>query len=63
MTITYFRFSEFLATQNRQFFWSLINDVSSFDLFAPDARMRIRFILSWIIQILFLYSWFNSELS
>ncbi|UJR13905.1 hypothetical protein I4U23_000911 [Adineta vaga] len=29
--------SEFLATQNRQYFWSLINDVSSFDLFTPDA--------------------------
>lgn len=35
-----FYFSEFLATQNRQYFWSLINDVSSFDVFTPDARMR-----------------------
>ncbi|CAF3651747.1 unnamed protein product [Adineta steineri] len=29
--------SEFLATQNQQYFWSLINDVSSFDSFTPDA--------------------------
>ncbi|CAF4917696.1 unnamed protein product, partial [Rotaria sp. Silwood1] len=29
--------SEFLATQNHQYFWSLINDVSSFDLFTPNA--------------------------
>ncbi|CAF1081741.1 unnamed protein product [Adineta ricciae] len=29
--------SEFLATQNKQYFWSLINDVSSFDSFTPDA--------------------------
>ncbi|CAF4066638.1 unnamed protein product, partial [Rotaria magnacalcarata] len=29
--------SEFLATQNRQYFWSLINDVSSFDSFTPIA--------------------------
>lgn len=35
-----FLFSEFLATQSRQYFWSLINDVSSFDLFTPDARMN-----------------------
>ncbi|CAF1343716.1 unnamed protein product, partial [Rotaria sordida] len=29
--------SEFLATQNPQDFWSLINDVSSFPVFTPDA--------------------------
>mgnify|MGYP002423444323 CR=1 FL=1 len=29
--------SEYLATQNQQYFWSLINDVSSFDSFTPDA--------------------------
>ncbi|CAF4517585.1 unnamed protein product [Rotaria socialis] len=29
--------SEFLATQNRQYFWSLINDVRSFDSFTPIA--------------------------
>lgn len=33
--------SEFLATQNRHYFWSLINDVSSFDLFTPDARRTL----------------------
>jgi hypothetical protein len=40
--IEIFFFSEFLATQNKQYFWSLINDVSSFDLFTPDARMKIK---------------------
>jgi hypothetical protein len=46
-----FLFSEFLATQNKQFFWSLINDVSSFDLFSPDARMRIRTYFALFIDL------------
>ena len=56
-----FLFSEFLATQNKQFFWSFINDVSSFELFSPDARMRIRIYL--LISFVFVCSWFSSELS
>jgi hypothetical protein len=43
--MSFFCSSEFLATQNKRDFWSLINDVSSFDLFTPDARMKIRFEL------------------
>jgi hypothetical protein len=48
-----FVFSEFLATQNTQYFWSLINDVSSFDSFTPDARMRRRFFFLNIHMLFF----------
>ena len=40
--------SEFLATQNKQAFWSLVNDVKSFDSFTPDARMKKQKKIMWI---------------